>query len=129
MCVRAVRSYSFNESRPCVMTPVNSVSLRASISNQWIRSSAFAHHAPPLMLSSSSEPWEPHRPEHMPQFHFLAEDIRKNRFDLGFLLKSRRKFRKDYGLGANETDWLSNNNNHFPTCGWQLVFIWKLGGK
>lgn len=49
-------SYSFKESRPWVMTPVNSVSLRASISNQWILSSEFAHHAPPLMSSSSSEP-------------------------------------------------------------------------
>lgn len=57
-------SHSVMESRPCVMTPVNSVSRRASNSNQWILSSVFAHHAPPLMSSSSSEPWEPHRPQH-----------------------------------------------------------------
>lgn len=57
-------SHSLRESRPCVMTPVNSVSRRASNSNQWILSSVFAHHAPPLMSSSSSEPWEPHRPQH-----------------------------------------------------------------
>lgn len=65
VCFCAFVSYSLEESRPCVMSPVNSVSLRASISNQWILSSEFAHHAPPLMLSSSSEPWEPQRPEHM----------------------------------------------------------------
>lgn len=62
VCVCFV-SYSFKESRPCVMTPVNSVSRRASNSNQWILSSEFAHHAPPLMSSSSSEPWEPQRPQ------------------------------------------------------------------
>lgn len=55
--------HSVRESRPWVMTPVNSVSLRASISNQWIVSSEFAHHAPPLMLSSSSDPWKQQTPE------------------------------------------------------------------
>lgn len=55
-------SYSFSESLPCVMTPVNSVSWRASISNQWVLSSELAHQAPPRMSSSSSEPWKPPRP-------------------------------------------------------------------
>lgn len=58
-CLCSSASYSFKESRPWVITPVNSVSLRASISNQWIVSSEFAHHAPPLRSSSSSEPWKP----------------------------------------------------------------------
>lgn len=54
------------------MTPVNSVALRASISNQWIASSEFAHHAPPLMFSSSSEPWETHATEYSNPFSILS---------------------------------------------------------
>lgn len=38
------------------MTPVNSTSLRASTSNQWLVSSGSAHHAPPYRSSSLSEP-------------------------------------------------------------------------
>lgn len=57
LIIHVIISHSLRESRPWVMIPVNSVSLRASISNQWIMSSEFAHQAPPLMLSSSSDPW------------------------------------------------------------------------
>lgn len=50
------RTHCLSEFLPWVMTPVNSTSLRASTSNQWLFSSGSAHHAPPYRSSSLSEP-------------------------------------------------------------------------
>lgn len=56
-CERGLaRTHWVSEFLPCVMTPVNSTSLRASTWNQLLVSSGSAHHAPPYRSSSFSEP-------------------------------------------------------------------------
>lgn len=50
------RTHWVSEFLPCVMSPVNSTSLRASTWNQLLVSSGSAHHAPPYRSSSFSEP-------------------------------------------------------------------------
>lgn len=60
------------------MTPVNSTSLWASTSNQWLASSVSAHHAPPYRSSSSSEAcrWRQHQQNlnHL-QWHYWELEI------------------------------------------------------